>query len=199
MADNEFLTATEAAELAGIANSTWSAYVARGQAPSPDRHAGRTPLWSSRVVELWLRKRAGKSGRPYGDEHWQRGSNTSNLHTEWGQSVTVNGEHRIYLAGKIAKNDWRHEVVMDLHAESDSRATTRPLHKDAIARGVHTPGLTSSAASTAAHTDRKHMVVVTTAREAVRRHNRLWTFASRQSRNPPRYLPGLMIRPLMEL
>lgn len=141
MPAEEFLTSADISSLAGIAQSTWSAYVARGQAPEPDHHAGRTPLWSRRVIELWLRKRHGRSGRPGGDDHWQRKSTTTNLHAEWRRSVQVKRQHRIYLAGKIAKNDWRHEVVENLAIEMDwKRVTAWPLQQNAIAPSVHYTG-----------------------------------------------------------
>lgn len=140
MVDGDFLTSAEVSALAGVAPSTWSSYVARGQAPEPDHHAGKTPLWSRKVVELWLRKRAGRPGRPRSDDHWQRRSTTANLHAEWRQSVQVNRQHRIYLAGKIAKDDWRHEVVKDLRGDLEPGSTDWPLRKDAIAPGVHFTG-----------------------------------------------------------
>lgn len=37
-----------------IAPSTWGAYAARGQAPKPSRHVGRTPLWESADIDAWL-------------------------------------------------------------------------------------------------------------------------------------------------
>jgi|GEM_PF-6530057 len=42
----EEITADEAAKLWGVQRKTWSSYVARGQAPQPIRHVGRTPLWN---------------------------------------------------------------------------------------------------------------------------------------------------------
>lgn len=142
MPDEKFLTSAEVSAVAGIAQSTWSAYVARGQAPEPDHRAGRTPLWSRRVIDLWLRKRFGRSGRPYSDDHWQRKSTTKILHAEWRKSVEVSRQHSIYLAGKIAKSDWRHEVVENLRSDSElERAlTTWPLQENAIAPGVHYTG-----------------------------------------------------------
>jgi hypothetical protein len=41
-----------------IAVSTWSAYVARGQAPSPARRIQRTPLWEREDIDAWLTKPA---------------------------------------------------------------------------------------------------------------------------------------------
>ncbi|MGW7331221.1 hypothetical protein ACWGIU_22020 [Streptomyces sp. NPDC054840] len=37
-----------------IAVSTWSAYVARGQAPKPARHVNRTPLWDRADIDTFL-------------------------------------------------------------------------------------------------------------------------------------------------
>lgn len=37
-----------------IAVSTWSAYVARGQAPRPARHVQRTPLWDRTDIDNFL-------------------------------------------------------------------------------------------------------------------------------------------------
>lgn len=37
-----------------IAPSTWSSYVARGQAPKPARHVQRTPLWDRADLDAWL-------------------------------------------------------------------------------------------------------------------------------------------------
>lgn len=36
-----------------ITASTWRAYVARGQAPAPVQHVGRTPRWSTAAVIGW--------------------------------------------------------------------------------------------------------------------------------------------------
>jgi hypothetical protein len=37
-----------------IGPSTWSSYVARGQAPKPARHVQRTPLWERADIDAWL-------------------------------------------------------------------------------------------------------------------------------------------------
>lgn len=37
-----------------IAPSTWSSYVARGQAPKPARTVSRTPLWDRADIDAWL-------------------------------------------------------------------------------------------------------------------------------------------------
>lgn len=53
----------EAAAIAGVAPDTWSAYVARDQAPKPARHVGRTPLWDEDEVRQWASKRPGSGSR----------------------------------------------------------------------------------------------------------------------------------------
>ncbi|WP_181785124.1 hypothetical protein [Streptomyces phytophilus] len=37
-----------------ISASTWSSYTARGQAPRPDRHISRTPLWAVETIDAYL-------------------------------------------------------------------------------------------------------------------------------------------------
>lgn len=59
------LTAVEAARLAGVAESTWRAYVARGQAPAPtawDPSTGRR-VWDTAEVQSWLSSRPGAGAR----------------------------------------------------------------------------------------------------------------------------------------
>jgi predicted DNA-binding transcriptional regulator AlpA len=48
------LTVPDCATRAGIASSTWRAYVSRGQAPKPVTRVGREPLWDVEMVEEWL-------------------------------------------------------------------------------------------------------------------------------------------------
>lgn len=57
------LLLAEAAELAGVKEKTWSGYVTRGQAPSPTRHVGRTPLWDEAEVTEWVAARPGQGAR----------------------------------------------------------------------------------------------------------------------------------------
>jgi hypothetical protein len=38
---------------APISRATWSAYVARGQAPAPDRMFGRSPAWRPAAIRQW--------------------------------------------------------------------------------------------------------------------------------------------------
>ena len=56
-----------AAAYAGVAASTWRAYVTRDQAPEPDRrevdggHA--IPVWSKATLDEWMRTRPGRGRR----------------------------------------------------------------------------------------------------------------------------------------
>lgn len=59
----EELEQWQAAALAGVKPQTWSGYVARGQAPAPRRHVGRTPLWDAAEVRAWLESRPGRGSR----------------------------------------------------------------------------------------------------------------------------------------
>lgn len=57
-----------AAELVGVAVSTWQAYVSRGQAPTPDLpptiEAGKArPTWRRRTILEWQRRRPGLGWR----------------------------------------------------------------------------------------------------------------------------------------
>lgn len=47
-------------ELAGISRSTWTAYVARGQAPQPRYRVDSVRVWSADEVRKWLRSRSTK-------------------------------------------------------------------------------------------------------------------------------------------
>lgn len=51
------LTLAEAAARAGVKPKTWSAYVARGQAPAPTTRLGRTPIWDRDDIDTWLANR----------------------------------------------------------------------------------------------------------------------------------------------
>lgn len=57
------LTTAEAAALAGVKPRTWSAYVARGQAPLPAARVGATPVWDRGEVDKWLANRPGQGKR----------------------------------------------------------------------------------------------------------------------------------------
>ena len=59
------LTARAAAAAAGVAEKTWTSYVARGQAPSPDARdlATGKPGWMQSTVAAWLRSRPGQGVR----------------------------------------------------------------------------------------------------------------------------------------
>lgn len=54
---------SECADHVGVTPSTWSAYVARDQAPSPTKHVGRTPLWDADEVRDWNANRLGRGAR----------------------------------------------------------------------------------------------------------------------------------------
>ncbi|OEJ20846.1 hypothetical protein AR457_42020 (plasmid) [Streptomyces agglomeratus] len=53
-----------AAAIIGIEQKTWSGYVARGQAPAPDDHVGREPVWHLSTVLGYIDTRPGRPGRP---------------------------------------------------------------------------------------------------------------------------------------
>lgn len=58
------LRVTEAAARAGVADSTWRAYVAREQAPAADgQYDGRTPYWFESTVDAWIAARPGQGTR----------------------------------------------------------------------------------------------------------------------------------------
>jgi predicted DNA-binding transcriptional regulator AlpA len=57
------ITSDEAAEIAGVARKTFSGYVARGQAPKPVRHIGRTPVWDEDDMRAWMNNRPGHGAR----------------------------------------------------------------------------------------------------------------------------------------
>lgn len=70
VSDDEFIVGNKAAaEYLGIAESTWRAYVARGQGvkPEPRRKIVRghaLPKWRRDRLDEWKRTRHGKAGRP---------------------------------------------------------------------------------------------------------------------------------------
>lgn len=61
--DREEFTAAQCAEVWGIKTKTWHSYVARGHAPQPARHAGRTPLWDAAQVRTARTQRPGAGTR----------------------------------------------------------------------------------------------------------------------------------------
>ena len=61
-----WLTVAEVAERLGIEESTWRAYVARGQAPAAESKIGPLPVWRTETIDAWLAERPGR-GR------WGRG------------------------------------------------------------------------------------------------------------------------------
>ncbi|MEU2510579.1 hypothetical protein [Streptomyces syringium] len=54
-------TAEQCAEAWGVQVKTWHGYVARGAAPKPSTHSGRTPIWDADTVTSW--KRPGQGAR----------------------------------------------------------------------------------------------------------------------------------------
>jgi predicted DNA-binding transcriptional regulator AlpA len=59
------LTITDCAHLAGYTNpDSWRVAVARQQAPPPDGHIGRTPIWLRSTVQTWLATRQPQDPRP---------------------------------------------------------------------------------------------------------------------------------------
>ena len=68
------LTVSDAAALAGVAASTWRAYVAREQAPPADgRFDGRTPWWHESTVREWMARRLGTTKGPHDGGHHRGG------------------------------------------------------------------------------------------------------------------------------
>jgi transcriptional regulator with XRE-family HTH domain len=61
--ERQKVVAKEAAALAGVAVSTWTAYVTRGYAPKPDGQFGRQRYWLRLTVEQWKANRAGQGAR----------------------------------------------------------------------------------------------------------------------------------------
>lgn len=59
----EVLTAAECATIAGCAQSTWRAYVARSQAPKPTHRVGHSNLWDAAEVRAWAADRPGMGAR----------------------------------------------------------------------------------------------------------------------------------------
>jgi predicted DNA-binding transcriptional regulator AlpA len=49
---------------APISRATWSAYVARGQAPAPDRMFGKSPVWRPKAVKDWQAARPRRGAAP---------------------------------------------------------------------------------------------------------------------------------------
>ena len=63
----EPLTATEAADLAGIPLASFRRYIVRGSAPKPDGHFSRSPWWHRETIEQWIATRP-RRGRPLSSE-----------------------------------------------------------------------------------------------------------------------------------
>ncbi len=47
----------------GVSRSTWSTYVARGQAPAAEGRVGAYPVWRPATVKSWQERRPGHGGR----------------------------------------------------------------------------------------------------------------------------------------
>ncbi len=58
----DWWTAADCAAFLGITRGTWTAYVAREQAPAPERTFGRSPVWRPATIKTWAvsRPRRGK-------------------------------------------------------------------------------------------------------------------------------------------
>jgi hypothetical protein len=63
--EGEWLGARQAAERAGVAERTWTGYVARGQAPQHGRRNPETGKkeWTTAAVDAWLGSRPGPGAR----------------------------------------------------------------------------------------------------------------------------------------
>lgn len=51
------LTIADVSARLGIKAHTWTAYVARGEAPPPDGRLGRTPWWYPATIDAWEKAR----------------------------------------------------------------------------------------------------------------------------------------------
>jgi hypothetical protein len=121
-----------------IVPSTWYAYRARGQAPAPDRHFGRSPVWRPDTIRTWHhnRPRAGDplsaAGIVLTDELIQRyadeaeaGYDLEQLKPRPRPPGATTAERS--LAGSIAANErWA--------KEPDREAATRPGRRAFMAR-----------------------------------------------------------------
>jgi excisionase family DNA binding protein len=58
-----YMTTRDIAAYLGVKPSTVTAYVARGQFPTPDAVIGATKLWNRSTVEAWAARRPRK-GKP---------------------------------------------------------------------------------------------------------------------------------------
>lgn len=61
MTDEKWTAEKCAAEWA-VQPRTWHSYVARGYAPAPVEHVGRTPVWDAEQVRSWQRPGRGNRG-----------------------------------------------------------------------------------------------------------------------------------------
>lgn len=63
IANVEYLTATDVAELADMKRDTFTSYVSRGQAPQPDLIVGGRKLYEQATIKKWLAERPGRGHR----------------------------------------------------------------------------------------------------------------------------------------
>jgi predicted DNA-binding transcriptional regulator AlpA len=58
---DQFISATEAAQLAGIERDTFTSYVSRGFAPEPVGVFGGRRVYERATIEAWAAKRSGNA------------------------------------------------------------------------------------------------------------------------------------------
>lgn len=73
------ITSAEVGDLTGVPRQTFSGYVARGQAPKPIRHVGRTPLWDEDEIKAWKEGRPGSGDHAKGADRTPRRTATKSL------------------------------------------------------------------------------------------------------------------------
>ncbi len=78
------ITSGEVVELTGVARKTFSGYVARGQAPKPIRHVGRTPVWDEDEIKAWQANRPGRGDHSKGADRAPRRRAPASSPTEQG-------------------------------------------------------------------------------------------------------------------
>lgn len=54
---SDWLTNTDIAQLTGLKVETLYKYRKRNTLPEPDKYIGRTPVWKSETIKLWLNNR----------------------------------------------------------------------------------------------------------------------------------------------
>lgn len=58
-----YVSAKEAASIAGVERDTFTSYVSRGQAPAPSFRIGTIKFWRLKTLREWMRKRPGEGAR----------------------------------------------------------------------------------------------------------------------------------------